>query len=158
MTVFRTEARPPFRDVLGRFDKATEEMKEEKRVMIRGLGRRFVAIAREEAPKKTGKFASGIRFRTYVQGDRVGFTSSTPQPLGKFIIEGTKPHAIEPKGPGYPLRFFWEKIGKVVFTYHVNHPGTKPNPFIERAKDRWLPESRRELNRIARDWVADVRR
>jgi hypothetical protein len=123
--------------------------------MMRGLGRRYVVIAQDEAPKKTGKFARGIRFRTFIKGETVGFTTSTPQPLGKWIIEGTKPHPITPKGPGYPLAFYWEKMGQMWYTYHVNHPGTKPNPFIERAKDRWVPEARRELNRISSRWAVD---
>ena len=156
--VIKVVARPPFRDIRGRFAKATRDLEESKRTMMRGLGRRYVVLARDEAPEKTGAFKKGIRFRTFMRGDRVGFTVSTPQPLGKWIIEGTKPHEITPKGPGYPLRFFWEKLGKVVYTYHVNHPGTKPNPFTQRALDRWIPESRRQLNRIARDWAADVAR
>lgn len=154
--VVRVVARPPFRDIGGRFAKATEELKANKREMMRYLGRRYVEFARDEAPVKTGKFAKGIRWRSFQKGDNVGFTVSTPQPLGRFIIEGTKPHIITPKGSGYPLRFYWEKMGRVVHFYSVNHPGTKPNPFTKRALERWTPVSRQELNRIARDWVADV--
>jgi hypothetical protein len=156
VAAIKVTARPTFKDLAGQWEKLTAESVAEKRAMMRGLGRRYVVIAKDEAPKKTGGFARGIRFRSFSTGSgvagggvSVGFTVSTPQPLGKWIIEGTKPHEITPKRPGYPLRFFWEKVGKVVYTYRVSHPGTKPNPFIERAKDRWLPESRRALGRFA---------
>ena len=57
---------------------------------------------------------------------------------------GAKPHPIDP-GPGKDfLAFLWpnappelanrqsKKTGMYVFT-HVNHPGMKPNPFLDRA-------------------------
>ncbi len=44
---------------------------------------------------------------------------------------GTRPHTITPKRPGYPLRF--QVDGKTIYAYKVNHPGTKPNPYLSRA-------------------------
>ena len=54
--VIKVTARPPFRDIKGRFAKATRDLEENKRNMMRGLGRRYVVLERDEAPEKTGKF------------------------------------------------------------------------------------------------------
>lgn len=48
-----------------------------------------------------------------------------------WVESGTKPHVIQSKGP-WPLRN--AKTGQV-FGTKVNHPGTQPNPFIERIID-----------------------
>lgn len=53
----------------------------------------------------------------------------------RFIDGGTVPHPIEAKsarGPRGRLRFETQ-AGGVVFAKKVNHPGTKPNPFITTA-------------------------
>lgn len=42
--------------------------------------------------------------------------------------EGTRPHVIRPKSPTGALRFVMD--GKVVFAKSVNHPGTRPNPYL----------------------------
>lgn len=47
-----------------------------------------------------------------------------------YQLTGTRPHEIRPRGQGYPLRFFWEKIGENVAFYKVNHPGHKANDFV----------------------------
>jgi len=60
-----------------------------------------------------------------------------------YVEEGTIPHRI-PKGEGGKiLRFWWDKVGKVVFFKSVWHPGTKPQPFKDLAGD------------IARDFFMD---
>lgn len=45
-------------------------------------------------------------------------------PQADFTEYGTAPHRIEPKGPGYPLRFYWPKIPGWVAMMVVNHPGS----------------------------------
>lgn len=155
--LIKVTSRPTFRDLNNqKFAPATKKLIEHKRDMMRKLGRRYVALAQEEAPKKTGKFAKGIRFQSFAAGDNVGFKVTTPQPLGTFITEGTKAHSITPKGPGYPLAFYWEKMGKMWYTYHVSHPGTKANPFHKRAMSRWLPEAEMDLRRISTRWATEV--
>lgn len=153
-TSFTLTATPTFRDVLGRFAVAEKELLEAKRDEMRTLGRRAVVLLRAEAPKDTDKFAAWIRFRTFVRGETVGFTTSSLQPLGLWIVGGTKAHTIVPRGPGYPLRF--EVGGKTVFSYRVRHPGTKPNPYPERATKRLEGESQQALARISLRYVAKV--
>jgi HK97 gp10 family phage protein len=62
-------------------------------------------------------------------------------PYSGYVEEGTGPHVIRAKGP-WPLR---DKYSGDVFTNpfskndrkrEVHHPGTKANPFIERALDK----------------------
>lgn len=67
---------------------------------------------------------------------RVG---ANPAPGGKvgyglFHHEGTGPHTIRPR-QARALRFVMQ--GRVVFAASVNHPGTRPNPYLT----RWLREA-----------------
>lgn len=156
-SLFRLTINPTFRDFKGRFARATDQLLEDRRDQARDLARRHVEVARDEAPKDTGDFARGIRFKTFRKGlDSLGYTLSDPQPLGKFIRLGTKPHLITPRGSGYPLRFFWKKVGRNVAFYSVNHPGTKPNPYMERATNRMQPDMDKSAARISTRYVSQV--
>ena len=146
---------PPFREIKGRFVKATDEMRTGSRDYMRAQGRRMVVLAQEEAPVgKTGKFKKGIRFRTFDTGGSFGFSVSTPQPLGRWIMEGTKRHIIAARNVK-ALKFLWERGPRSSGTFTafhfykwVMHPGTKPNPFMSRAYRRWLPGARTGLRRL----------
>jgi hypothetical protein len=155
--LFKLEINPTFRDIEGRFTKADNQLLSDRREQVKDLARQHVLYAQDEAPKRTGDFAKGIRFRSFVSGlDSIGYTLSDPQPLGKWIRLGTKPHTIEPKGAGYPLAFYWAKIGGMMFTYRVNHPGTKPNDYMARANDRIEPEMDRTTARISTRYVKTI--
>lgn len=55
----------------------------------------------------------------------------------KWVNDGTDPHVIYPKSIGYhghPGGLGDRKSGFGVYN-KVNHPGTKPNPFMERIRD-----------------------
>ena len=157
--VITVTSTPPFRDVLGRFAKAEKQFLESKREGMRNLGRRWVAIARDEAPYgKTGKFRKSIAYRTSQSGSTVGFSTYSAQPLGKWITQGTKAHFIRARRVRF-LRFDWPKGPNgpgIYFFRKVNHPGTKPNPYHERATARWMPEADMELRRISRKYVMTV--
>ena len=45
--------------------------------------------------------------------------------LGYLLENGTDPHEIVPKNSDVLV---FEKDGRTIFTKHVNHPGTKPQP------------------------------
>ena len=49
-----------------------------------------------------------------------------------YVVEGTAPHEIRPVNASV-LAF--AVGGRMVFTSLVRHPGTKPNPFMERAAE-----------------------
>lgn len=51
-------------------------------------------------------------------------------PLNYALLHhtGTRPHVIRPRPPHRALRFVVD--GRVVFATKVNHPGTKPNPYL----------------------------
>jgi hypothetical protein len=50
----------------------------------------------------------------------------------RFLREGTRAHPIDPRGP-WLLHFWWERMGVEVWTPHVEHPGTRANPWEEQA-------------------------
>ncbi|MCP5016867.1 MAG: hypothetical protein GY938_16605 [Ketobacter sp.] len=159
MTHFELKVTPPFRNKLGQFARANDELKQEKRDMIAAQAKRMLGLARAEAPEKTGEFKRGLAIDIFATGNAVGFKLTMPQPLGTFIQKGTKPHRIPTGGSaaqiskGYPLRFFWAKMGRVVTFWSVQHPGTKPDKFMGRAYRRWLPGARLDLARIGRQFL-----
>lgn len=156
MAVFSVEANPTFRDMIGRFVRAEDALLTARRVEMRTLGRLHRDAIKRKAPKKTGKFAAGIRFRTTQSGDSVGFTVSTPQPLGTFLRPpGTRPHVIRARRAKF-LRF--EVGGKIVYTKSVNHPGYRPSSdFVEDAVDELAPERTRALRRISTRYIQEIK-
>ena len=98
-------------------------------------------LLREAAPKREsegrrgsfytapGEFAAGIEALSYSTGTNVTVEASAIDPLMTWIIGGTNPHPIDPV-----TRFmlqFPDRTGQEVFRFHVDHPGTKANPFQE---------------------------
>lgn len=71
----------------------------------------------------TGRLAASVHGRTWTVGWRIHGTVGSNLPYAKFPDSGTDPHVIRPRGHGYPLRFYWRKVGRVVTPYKVNHPG-----------------------------------
>lgn len=134
-----------YRDAQGRFAKRTEELAMARREIVWTEGREMTKALRKHAPKSSGVFARGI---IYVLQEGAQATTLSILSTGRhafllpFIVHGTRPHQI-PRGgsaaqlaKGYPLRFYWEKGPKgpgIYYFWSVNHPGTKPNPFIDRA-------------------------
>lgn len=156
---FEYQAGAPTRALTGAFNKAEEELLEIRREELRPEGQRFVTLAQEEAPKRSGEFAAGIRWRSFIDGNAVGFRVTTPQPLGRWIQEGTQAHDI-PLSPGKALRFFWEGGPQgpgIYFFMSVRHPGTDPNRFMGRAYRAWLPGARGTLRKIGLRYIRTLR-
>jgi len=95
------------------------------------VARRVVNRAKVLAPVDTGRLRASIRMEA-----RRTFTLKTVWTIGSdvdyapYVNDGTQPHTIRPKN-GQVLRF--RVGGRVVYARMVNHPGTRPNPFLDRA-------------------------
>jgi hypothetical protein len=82
----------------------------------------------QDAIRKLDAFARSFR----LLGGWKAEIASDSDHIG-FVIEGTRPHTITARRPGGMLRF--EGQGGAVFRRSVRHPGTRANPFVQRAFD-----------------------
>src|SRR3990172_9517198 len=140
--VLKVTIKPTFQQLSKRALAAHKKMMDQKRESVRMLGRRYIEIARQEAPKKTGTFAKSLIYRTFTKGETMGFTAHSKQPLGTFITKGTKPHIIRARKS--VLYFFWPNgpRGSRYYAFpFVHHPGTQRNPYHEQAFRTWRPEA-----------------
>lgn len=93
--------------------------------------RRVLNRAKVLAPVDTGRLRASIRIES-----RRTFTFRTVYTIGSdvhyapYVNDGTRPHKIRPRTKK-ALKF--QVGGRTVFAAVVNHPGTKPNPFLDRA-------------------------
>jgi len=163
--------KPPFRDLRGRFAKATEEMLKTKRDEIRALGQAGSAALNAAAPVGRRRVLSrSHKFKTFERGTTIELRFYSDA-VGQFVRQGTKPHIIRAKR-AKALAFHWPKVGMMAFVPragfpftgvaggafwigkgYVNHPGTQPNPYHERAFASLQPTMRDALNRIARAYT-----
>lgn len=101
---------------------------------VRGKVRETTMVARVEAPMRSGRLRNSIG-DYYLGANRYAIRASAP--YAKFVTFGTGPHEITPRRPGGYLRFFWDRVGAVVYRTRVWHPGhPQPNNFLERAVNR----------------------
>jgi hypothetical protein len=108
---------------------------------MRQIIRLVAADARTNAPVDTGRMAQAIKEDPILAlgpfRDIGGVTSHAP--YSRFVHQGTRPHVIRPRNAA-ALRF---PVGsRTVFAMSVNHPGTRPRPFLTNAVARVL----RDLN------------
>ena len=79
------------------------------------------------APRRTGYLASTII-------KEVGDAEASVDALASYAVydvKGIRPHVIKPVNAS--VLAFETADGRMVFTHLVHHPGTKPNPFMQRA-------------------------
>ena len=82
-------------------------------------------------PYTTGALALSIkRRRPVVRGAVITGELGSDLGYAHIVHDGAQPHGIAPRGPGYPLRFYWRKVGHVVTPLYVNHPGQKGKKFL----------------------------
>jgi hypothetical protein len=103
---------------------------ETKQLLIERLAEVAYYEAFYTAPWKTGKLAPSIV--TEIKEGEAKLQALAP--YAKFVVEGTRPHEIHPASAN--VLVFNTKSGDLVFTKLVRHPGTKPNPFLQRAVDK----------------------
>jgi len=109
---------------------------------MQALGQLFVEQLFQASPKRTGKFASSWFYRVFdeptAEGENIGVVIDNKADYSPYVLFPTRAHDIYPKG-NYPLHFYWEKMGKEVWFWHVHHPGTKGNPVHEEVFNKLQP-------------------
>lgn len=90
-------------------------------------GRLIVAMAKQLVGVSTGRLRNSIHMRhsRALYGQKLEIGSTVSYALAHH--EGTKPHEITPNQAPI-LRF--SSGGRIIYTHHVNHPGTKPNKYL----------------------------
>ncbi|MCW4048054.1 MAG: hypothetical protein NWE99_10940 [Candidatus Bathyarchaeota archaeon] len=112
------------------FDEVASRFSRElKQAFVERLADVAWAAAFYGAPYRTGRLADSIVKDVY--GDEARIMALATYAV--FVEKGTAPHEIRPVNASV-LRF--ETVGgEIVFTRLVRHPGTRPNPFMERAAE-----------------------
>ena len=100
-----------------------------KRFLFRiGSGARY--RAKQVAPYKTGNLKKDIQvFDERIDSFSISVGNTKLAPYAKFVYFGTRPHVIKPK----KMKALANKKSGQIFGKSVNHPGTKANPYIEKA-------------------------
>lgn len=119
-----------YRDIQGRFARATAEVQKATRDGLRGLGRRIVAALQVEAPVRRGRLRRGIRMRTdQLSGPVMRLRATSEAPYTFYVIRGRGPVVA---GPGKVLRFEPGPPGSG-FIFRKRVGPAKANPFQRRA-------------------------
>ena len=105
---------------------ASKFSKELRQKLVEKLADMAYASAFFGAPWKTGKLAGSI---VKEMGDGEASIQALA-PHAVYVVKGTRPHEIRPVNA---LVLAFEVGGRMVFTHLVRHPGTQPNPFMQRA-------------------------
>ena len=79
---------------------------------------------------KTGRLRQST-VAEFVRAEHRSFIENST-PYARFVEEGQRPHRIEARDAPM-LRFYWEKLGRVVEFRSVEHPGTKARPVFQAA-------------------------
>lgn len=131
------------RPVFDRFKSWEGPIGEDSSRRLRTLEYRARMSAGVSTPNPTRIYPGGA-LRASIKTEREGNTSrglearvGSSRPYALYHHEGTAPHVIKPKRPGGVLRFWWGRVGAIVYRRSVRHPGTKPNPYLT----RWLREA-----------------
>lgn len=105
-----------------------------KRFLFRiGSGVRY--RAKQVAPYKTGKLKEDIQvFDNRADSLSIGVGNTMLVSYAKFVYFGTRPHVIKPK----KMKALANKKSGQIFGKSVNHPGTKANPYLEKAFSEYI--------------------
>lgn len=101
------------------------------RTELREAGRQVVNRAKVLAPVNTGRLRSSIRAEPpRIFSLRGSLKVGSDLEYAAFVNDGTRPHIIRPRTKQV-LKF--RVGGRTVYAKLVHHPGTRPNPFLDRA-------------------------
>lgn len=126
-----------------RLDRAalTRTLTNASRRELKEAARQVVNRARVLAPVRTGRLRGSIRADPpRIFSLRGSVTVGSDVEYAGFVNDGTPPHDIRPIGnrasrrnPNRPGMLRFVVGGRVVYAREVRHPGTKAQPFLDRA-------------------------
>lgn len=91
-------------------------------------------------PVDTGNLRGSLQMRITKTANVVSGEVFTNVNYAQYVHEGTRPHKITPRAPGGVLRFpVPPRSRNFVFARSVNHPGTRPRPFLRLAIEQVAP-------------------
>lgn len=101
-------------------------------MVYRNMERRVRRVEAEAIRRAPGSVGQHIRasIQRGPGGEFRGVIRSS-HPASIYLVNGTRPHMIFPRRPGGVLRF--TVGGRVVYARFVNHPGTRPDTFMQDA-------------------------
>lgn len=79
--------------------------------------------------RRPGTLRDSIVKRVVSQDGAPAVIVGSDDPIALIHHEGTIPHTITASRAPM-LVFYWKKVGAVVRTFRVSHPGTQPNRFL----------------------------
>jgi hypothetical protein len=129
--------------MIGRMLKWLKDEKDrvDVRIQTAALAETAVEKAKQYAPVDTGELKASIGYELTPNGEEALIYATAPHAI--YVTDGTKPHVIEARN-GQALKFIGA-AGAPVYRRRVNHPGTKPNRFLERAIAETIAEQSRTL-------------
>lgn len=100
------------------------------RQRVSRVTRETANLAKARAPRDTGRLANSIGTSIRETPNKVRGLVGTRVKYARIIHDGARAHKIRPRRPGGMLKFYWPRVGKVVFLRSVNHPGVGATPFL----------------------------
>lgn len=141
----------------------------ELKVVVEEAKNRLVRTARDAAPRKSRFLVRSIE--GVVEGfgtDNVAIRVGSVARYAPHVEFGTKPHPIVPRsrkslfwvryaGGAQVNRIRGKEATETVFTFarSVNHPGTRPQPFLNPALDAVKPRFLQALERLLASKIAE---
>lgn len=119
-----------FKDVIlypGAMDELLKQPQGDVGKYLRTRARWIVAAAKAQVGVETGRLKASIHYTHMRDGRGQYMWIGSNEPHALMHHEGTKPHEIIPRTAPI-LRF--TSGSRVVYTRHVDHPGTHPNKYL----------------------------
>lgn len=118
--------------------KARNEADNDTLIFIRKVLREIRFIARltvSHGPYTTGALARSIQIKgPFLEpGARVHGEVGSPLSYAAVVEKGARRHIIVPIPPRKYLRFYWRKVGRVVYLEKVRHPGQRGKGYLKEA-------------------------
>jgi HK97 gp10 family phage protein len=140
-------------DAVFTFDTLDVKVTEGVRAVVKEISQAVERAAKKLCPVDTGRLRASIW--TYMRQDELGSEVGTNVDYAPAVEFGTKPHIIKPKKKSF-LSF---KIkGKWVHARQVQHPGTKPSPFLFPAFEMYRQRYQDEMLQVLKYKIDQVKK